>query len=100
MSSSRVVDVLEALVADERRLVLVAGERQRRLAPEPAHEAGVDALLGEAVVVVPDLVLVVVALDQDRDLLARQVHVSLSMESPSLHGNRSLLSAPGRGLGG
>src|SRR5262249_18130690 len=64
-----VVHVLEALRAHERRLVLVPGERQRRLAPEPGQEVDLGALLRETVGVVPDLVLVEVALQQDPDPL-------------------------------
>ena len=49
-------------------------EGDPRLAPQPREEVEVHAVLGEAVLVVEDLVLVEVALHEDADLLAGEAH--------------------------
>ena len=70
----RVAHVLERLADLERDLVLVPVEGDPRLAPQPRQEVEVHAVLGEAVLVVEDLVLVEVALHEDADLLAGEAH--------------------------
>src|SRR5207237_9169140 len=65
-----VVHPLEGLVDLEGDLPLVPGEGDPLLTPEARQEVDLGALLLEAALVVPDLRLVVVGLDQDRDLPA------------------------------
>ena len=67
-----VVDALDALRRCERRPPLVAEEGYRLLTPQPGEEVHRGALLGEPALVVVNLRLEVVALDEYRDLRARQ----------------------------
>ena len=69
-----VAHILKALLALQGSLVLVAEKRQRRLAPEAAHQMEVCIFLGKAMLVVSDLGLVVVAFNENSDLLSVQLH--------------------------
>src|SRR6266542_939755 len=84
----RVGDCLEAFRDLERHPRLVAEEGQLRLAPQATQEVNLGPFLGEAVLVVVDLGLVVVALDQDADLLAPELLIHLQLlvqERPERH---------------
>lgn len=66
----RVIHIFKALVALKRGLIFVTDECHTARAPQACQEVELDPFLRKAMLIVEDLVLVIVALDQNADFPA------------------------------